>query len=223
MKSLASPIKIILADDHEIFRDGFRSLVQDEVYIDLVAEATNGFSLINMVQLHAPDVILTDIKMPGMNGLEATRQIINKHPHISVLALTMFEEDHLIIDMLSAGAMGYLLKDARKTEIIEAIVAVSQNRQYFCRATDIRLAKLIANHTYDPVRKIRKTYFTVREKEVLILICRECSNKEIAETLSISIRTVEVFRKKLLSKTHCRNMAGLAVFAITHGIYTPGD
>lgn len=221
MKTLSTPIRIILADDHEIFRDGFRSLIESESQIQVVAEAGNGYTLVNMVKLHLPDVIITDIKMPGMSGVEATREIMKFCPQAAIIALTMFEEDHLIIDMLSAGAMGYLLKGARKPEIIEAIISVYNNHTYYCSNIDVRVAKLIANQTYDPVRKIRKTTLTTREKEVLVLICREMSNIEISENLGISFRTVEVFRKKLHAKTKCKNMAGLVIYAVLHGIYTP--
>lgn len=211
-------INIILADDHEIFRDGFRSLIREESSINLVAEAADGYTLLNLADQYKPDIILTDIKMPGLNGIEVTEELLKRYPHSAVIALTMFNEDHMIIDMLSAGAKGYLLKDASKKEIIDAIYTVNKNLPYYCPSTNIKLARLIATNTYDPIRKERKMPLSKRETEILKLLCNEKTNNEISKQLGISLRTVEGFRLKLLSKTKSANLAGLIFFAMRYGL-----
>ncbi len=216
--NLYAPITIILADDHEIFRDGFRSLVQEETAINLVAEAADGYTLLTMVERFKPDVVLTDIKMPGLNGVEATEAITKKYPHIPVIALSMFNDDHLIIDMLAAGAKGFLLKDAGKKPIIEAIFSVHKNQPYYCHATSIKLARLTATDVYDPIRRERKMPLSKREQQVLELLCQEKRNSEIAPMLNISIRTVEGVRFKLHLKANATSLVGLYRFAVRYGI-----
>lgn len=223
MSKLYQTINIILADDHEIFRDGFRSLIQEESSINLVAEAADGYTLLNLADQYKPDIILTDIKMPGLDGIRVTEELVKRYPQSAVIALTMFNEDHMIIDMLSAGASGYLLKDAPKKVIIDAIYAVYKNQPYYCPSTNIKLSRLIASNTYDPIRKERKIPLSKREIEILRLLCREKSNAEISSQLGISLRTVEGFRFKLLSKTKSANLVGLIFFAIRYGLFTPGE
>lgn len=223
MKTTVTPIEIIFADDQEVLRKGFRALLQDEGNIQIVAEASNGNDLLKLVAQHNPDVVLTDIKMPGMNGIEATLKIMQQYPGTAVVAFTMFSEDYLLMDMLEAGALGYVLKDARPSEIIDAIQAAYRNRPYYCPDTKKKLNRLIDANIYDPLHKLRRPLLSNREKQVLILICRECSNQEIASELDISIKTVEIFRKKLYIKTNCRNIAGLVKYAIRLGLFNPLD
>lgn len=211
-------INIILADDHEIFRDGFRSLIDEEPAINLVAEAGDGYTLLTMVSLHNPDVILADIKMPGLNGVAATETLSKTHPHIPVVALSMFNDDHLIIDMLAAGAKGFLLKDAGKKPIIEAIYAVYKNQTFYCHSTAIKLARLIATGVYDPVRRERIMPLSKRERDVLLLLCEEKKTKEIAPILKLSPRTIETVRGKLFAKANAGNLVGLYRFAVRHGL-----
>jgi len=150
MQKLYRSIRIIIADDHEIYRDGLRSILSHNDNIQLVAEAADGSGLLQVTATSDPDVILTDIKMPVMNGIEATRQLSAKFLHIAVVALTMFNEEHHIIDMLAAGAKGYVLKDAPKTEIITAIGTVHRNGNYFCSAIAKKVSSLIAQKIFNP-------------------------------------------------------------------------
>lgn len=216
-----STIKVVIADDHEIYRDGFRSLLQNNDEIELVAEAGNGVSLLEITKMNNPDVVLTDIKMPVMDGIEATRKLNEEFPHIPIIALTMFDEDHYIFDMLSAGARGYVLKDAHKSEILNAIKTVNKNQSYFCKATHLKIGRLIANKLFDPKNNKIMMPLSDREKQILRLVCAQKSNKEISKVLKISVRTVEGFRTILLEKTQSQNMAGLVVFAMRYGIYVP--
>lgn len=211
-------IDIILADDHDIFRDGFRCLIEEADSIKLVAEAADGYSLLNLVDLHQPDVVLTDIRMPGLNGVAATEALTKKYPHLPVVALSMFNEDHLIIDMLAAGAKGFLLKGAPKKTIIEAIQTVYKSQPFYCQGTNIKLARLIATGIFDPIRKERKMELSRREIEILKLLCKEKTNRQIAKELGISLRTVEGARLKMMTKTNSNNLIGLYRYAEKHGL-----
>ncbi len=214
-----SPINIILADDHEIFRDGFRVMLNKIPSINLIGEASNGNELIRISRELKPDVIITDIKMPVMDGIEATRQLTKEFPVIGIIALSMFDEENLIIDMLKAGAKGYLLKNAQKEEIISAVETVYKDETYYCKNTSNRLAQMIANSSYNPYKKIIKPEFTEKEISIIQFICQEYSNKEIADKLNLSKRTVEGYREKILEKIHAKNTAGIVVYAIKNKIF----
>jgi len=214
-------INIIMADDHEIFRDGFAVMFRKSADIKLIAEARNGRQLVTLVEKHNPDIVLTDIKMPDMDGVEATRIITNKFPQVDIIALSMFDDDNLIIDMLEAGAKGYLLKNAHKKEIIEAIRTVNRNDPYYCNHTSAKLAALIATSRFNPNKPVGKIVFNEKELEVMRLICKQFSTKEISEAMHLSGRTIEGYREKILEKTLARNTAGIVVYAIQHGIFKP--
>lgn len=213
------PIRIVLADDHEIYRDGFKGILKKQSGIELVGEAENGEELIALAHKHNPDVIVTDIKMPKVDGIEATKRLTQELPHISIIALSMFDEEDLIIDMLEAGARGYLLKNAHKDEIITAIHTVSKNQNYYCNHTSRKLTKMLAESSYNPSKKLQKPEFTERELAVIKYICQEFSNKEIASALKLSVRTIEGYREKIQEKIHARNTAGIVVYAIKNKIY----
>ncbi len=214
-----SPVRIILADDHEMFREGFKTLIKKQPDIELIGEAEDGKELVQLAGKLLPDVILTDINMPGMNGIEATKAIIAQHPHIFVIALTMFDDEHLIIDMLESGAKGYLLKNAHKSEIFEAIKAVHKGDTYYCRHTSAKLTQLIAKSRYNPYKESKQVIFNQREIEIIRLICEEFSNKEIALRLTLSVRTIEGYRERFQEKMKVRNGAGIVVYAIKNGIF----
>ena len=214
-------IKIVIADDHEIFRDGLKLMLSKYPEIIVIGEAQNGKELIEMVNELQPDVILADIKMPVMDGIEATKKLTQSHPHTGIIGLSMFDEDDLIIDMLEAGAKGYLIKNSDKKEIIEAITTVYKQQPYYCRNTTGKLIQMIANSKFNPYIKKEKLVFSEREKEIMALICQEYTNKEIGEKLFISTRTVEGHRFKLLEKIEVKNTVGLVVYAIKNNIYTP--
>lgn len=211
-------IKIVFADDHEIFRDGFRLMLTRKPEIILLAEAENGRELVQVTRQFQPDVVITDIKMPVMDGIEATRIITGEFPGIGIIGLSMFDEDDLIVDMLEAGAKGYLLKNAGKDQISEAIKAVSDGDPYYCRTTSNKLTQMIAKSRFNPYKKTVKVEFSEREREIIELIAREFSNKEIAEKLFLSIRTVEGHRLKIMEKTGVKNTVGLVVYAIKNNL-----
>jgi len=213
------PIRIVLADDHEIFRDGFQTMLTKHTDVELIGEAENGKELIIQVEKLKPDVIITDIKMPGMDGIEATKILSERFPETGIIALSMFDEDNLVVDMLEAGAKGYLIKNAPKQEILEAIRTVYEKGTYYCHHTSNKLAQMIAKSKFNPYKKQKKIHFTDREIEVIQLICGECSNKEMASQLNLSVRTIEGYRDKVLEKMEVKNTAGIVVYAIKHGFY----
>ena len=219
MQNHYSTISIIIADDHEIFRDGFKVMLKKYPEIKLVGEAENGAELIKLAEKLKPDVILTDIRMPRMDGIEATKELVSKDPSVNIIALSMFDEDNLIIDMLEAGAKGYLLKNTHKEDIIEAIRTLHHGENYYCKLTSAKLIQMISKSRFNPYKKQPKVEFTDKEIEVIRLICEQLLNKEIAERLNLSIRTIEGYREKIQEKMNVRNSAGVAVYAIKNGIY----
>jgi DNA-binding NarL/FixJ family response regulator len=214
-------INVVMADDHELFRDGFRLTLSRTSDIKLVAEACDGKELLEMVQLHQPHVVITDIKMPRMDGIEAARKISALWPDIGIIGLSMFDEEELIIEMLEAGAKGYLVKNADKAEVIDAIKTVYQQEPYYCKQTSNRLAQMIAKSKYNPYSRKKLVTFTDKELEIIHLICEENTNKEIAEKLYLSIRTVEGHRLRILEKMNVKNSIGLVVYAIQHDLFAP--
>jgi len=219
MKESYSPIRIVLADDHEIFRDGFSVMLKKQTEIKLIGEAADGKELIEITERLMPDIILTDIKMPKIDGITATGIIRDRFPGINIIALSMFDDDNLIIDMLEAGAKGYLLKSAHKSEIIDAIKTVYKHETYYCKSTSAKLVHMIAQSRFDPSKEIQKPKFTQKEIEIIRLICQEASNKDIAASLFLSIRTIEGYREKIQEKIKAKNGAGIVVYAIKTGIY----
>ena len=215
-----SVIKVVLADDHEIFRDGFRVMLKKHPTIQLVGEAGDGRELVAKVKALEPDVVVTDIKMPILDGIGATRELIALRPSLGIVALSMFDEENLIMDMLDAGAKGYLLKNAHKKEIFAAIESIYRGDIYYCDHTSSRLINMLAKSSaLHPSKKEVKAEFTSKELEIIQLICKEGSNKEIAEEVNLTVRTIEKYRERIHEKIGARNVAGVVVYAIRHGIY----
>lgn len=219
---LHGTIKVIIADDHEIFRDGLKLMLQKQPDIQLLAEAEDGKELIEKTEQLKPDVVITDVKMPRMDGASATRYLTEHHPDIGIIALTMFDEEEQIIEMLESGAKGYLLKNADKNEIKEAIQSVYDQTPYYCKHTSHRLAQLVAKSKFNPYRQKPKLEFTDREKEIITYICEGITNKEIAEKIFLSVRTVEGLRMKIMEKMNVKNTAGIIIYAIKNGHYSAG-
>jgi DNA-binding NarL/FixJ family response regulator len=211
-------IRLGIADDHKIFRNGLKATLEDCPGFHLVVEASNGKQLLAQVAVNAPDVILMDIKMPEMDGIQATAQVKQHYPHIKVLALSMFNEDKYIIDMMKAGASGYLLKNAEPEEIIGAINTVYQKDYYFNEQLSITLIKQLAGNSHSGAFPVSLSDFSEREIEVLRLVCQEYSNQEIADKIFLSVRTVEGYRARLFEKTRSKNLVGLVIFALKTGI-----
>jgi two-component system, NarL family, response regulator NreC len=213
-----STIRLVIADDHEIFRDGLALMLSKQQDIQLIGQAENGRQLTSLVRELQPDVVMTDVKMPVMDGIEATRSLLAENPDLQIIALSMFDEENLIVDMLEAGAKGYLLKNADKQEILDAIHSVYQGKPYYCHHTTSRLASLISKSKFNPYRKKELLVFTDREKEIIRLICQQLTAQEIADKVFLSKRTVEGHRTKILEKMNVKNTAGVVIYALRHRI-----
>lgn len=212
-----STIQIVIADDMPIFLEGFRLLIEQEGGLKVTGKAHNGEELLKLVKQEDPDIVITDIEMPVMNGIEATKILKEKFPTMGILAMTMYGDDHFIKDMLEAGADGYLLKSSSREELYTAIKQVYSGQNYFCNAMTMRMAKIIS--TTHVLSRQPKIEFTEKETEIIKLICEQYASKEIADKTSLTYRTVEKYRAIILEKTGSKNTAGLVVYAIRHGIY----
>lgn len=213
------PIKILLADDHRVIRDGIRSYLEDETRYEVVGEAESGEEAIVKAKELQPDVILMDLSMGGISGIESTRQIVESTPDIRILALTMHNEPQYIKQMMDAGAAGYLLKNSDDVEVKRAIDTVMKGEMYYSgEVTKIVMSSLTNKKSLRKAPVTGEIQLTSREKEVLELILKEYSNQEIADELFISARTVEVHKRNLIEKTGAKNLAGLVLYAISNNL-----
>ncbi|MEO1259288.1 MAG: response regulator transcription factor [Bacteroidota bacterium] len=211
-------IKLAIADDQKLFLKGLKFIIQTFENVEIVAEANDGQELLDKIELAHPDVVLSDIKMPGMDGIEATKIIKSRYPEIKVILLTMYDDERLISHVMEIGANGYLLKDEDSEVVQEAIHSVMEKGFYFNDYVSRALLKQVkSKNKLSPTEILSNSpqmNLSPRELEVLQLICQEMSTNEIAEKLFISARTVEGHRKKLLEKTEVKNVAGLVIYAV---------
>ena len=209
-------VRIIIADDHQLFIEGIQALVKSMKNIEIVAEVANGQLLIETLEHTACDLILMDINMPILDGIEATKQIKKTHPNIKILMLTMFSSKDYIEKLLRAGADGYLLKNTDIVELKEAIDTLMEGNSYFSKEVTERIMEGLQKKKHEDKSK-HLIELTEREIDVLKLIVQEFTTAEIAEKLYISTHTVETHRKNLISKLNVRNIAGLVKYAMQNG------
>lgn len=213
------PTKVLLADDHRVIRDGIRSYLEDDSRYEVVGEAESGEQAIIKASELEPDVILMDLSMGGISGIETTRKIIDTGTDIRILALTMHNEPQYIKQMMDAGAAGYLLKNSDDVEVKKAIDTVMKGEMYYSgEVTKIVMSSLTNKKNLRKAPVTGEIQLTSREKEVLELILKEYSNQEIADELFISARTVEVHKRNLIEKTGAKNLAGLVLYAISNNL-----
>lgn len=211
-------IRVVLADDHTVVRQGFRSLLQEDKSIDVVGEAENGRDAVLIVKKYLPDVVVLDISMPILNGVQATRQIRKFNPKIKILILSMHKDEEYVREVFLAGATGYILKQTTGPDLISAIKEVNRGNAY--------ISPSITKHLVSEYREIvkggklagKRTGLTPREMEVLQLIAEGNSNKKIAEQLFISIKTVETHRQKIMDVLNIHDVAGLTRYAIVNRV-----
>lgn len=194
-------IRVLIADDHTLFRDGVRALLSSAADTECVEEAATGDEAVTLAASTQPDVIVMDIQMPGLNGVEATRRITAMSPHIRVLMVTMFEDDQSVFTAIRAGARGYVLKGARHEEMLRAIRAVAQGEAIFSPAIAARLMDFFARMRLEATRQIFPE-LSEREREILALIAQGLKNAEIARQLVLSEKTVRNHVSNILSKLH---------------------
>jgi DNA-binding NarL/FixJ family response regulator len=213
-----SKIKIAIADDYKIYRDGLKVGLSADENLDVILEADNGEDLMKALETNTPDVIIMDLKMPFMDGMEATKAVRKKYPAIKVLVVTMYDDDKFIIHLMENGANGYLLKNAEPDDIRKSIYAVHENGYYFNDLVNkALLKKLVLKNNLKPSFN-QNVELTERELEVLKLICEEKTAAEIAKQIFLSPRSVEGIRQRLIEKVGVRNTAGLVMFAIKNGL-----
>lgn len=209
-------IKVVIADDHQMFIDGIKALLVNEKSIQVVGEALNGKKVLDLLEQQQADIMLLDVNMPEMDGIEATRIIRQRFPSVKILMLTMYNNTEFIFGLMNAGASGYILKNTGKTELLEAIHAVFSGKTFYSKEVSDSILQNLPKNPGE--KKLEEVHLTEREKEVLKLIAQEFNTQEIAAQLFISTNTVETHRKNLLSKLHAKNIAGLVKFAIQTGL-----
>jgi DNA-binding NarL/FixJ family response regulator len=211
-------IKIALADDYKIFREGLKVSLSSDDQINVIHEADNGEDLLTNIEKDKPNLIIMDLKMPIMDGMEATQIIRKKYPEINILVVSMYDDDKFIIHLMEIGANGYLLKNAEPDEIRKAIHAVTENGYYFNDLVNKALLKKLVIRSNIKPSFNENVELTERELEVLKLICEEKTATEIGKEIFLSPRSVEGIRQRLIEKVGVRNMAGLVMFAAKSGI-----
>jgi two-component system response regulator NreC len=211
-------IKLVLADDHAVVRSGLRMLLQAQPDMEIVGEAESGAQALAQVRSLQPDVILMDIQMPGMNGIEATRQIKAVYADTAVLVLTMHEDDQYFFEMLQAGASGYLPKRAAPDELVRAIRTVSRGEVFLFPSLATRLVQSYVGGDVAEDSVALVSDLTPREKEVLVLIAEGFTNPEIAEELVISVKTVDRHRENIMRKLNLHSRIDLVKYALRQGL-----
>jgi two-component system response regulator DegU len=211
-------IKLAVVDDQHLFRKGLISLIKEFDELDIVIEASNGDELIEKLKTSKkPAVILLDLEMPGMDGIETTGYLQRKYPEIKILILTMHNEEEIILHLIEKGAHGFLLKDHPIETLVDAIYAVIDNGYYFNdHVSKVMVKGLMRTQKIKP--SFSEVRLTEREIDVIRLICKEYTNKEIAEKLFISVRTVDGHREKILQKTKAKNTVGIVMFAVKNNM-----
>lgn len=208
-------IKIIVADDHQMFIDGISSILSGVEEIQIVAQAINGTEVLDVLQKYETDVILLDINMPKMNGLDTLRKLRKDFPEVQVLMLTMYNTREYISQVIGAGAKGYILKNTGKEELLLAINTVYKGETYFSKEITDTVMQSIRNQK---TISDEQAQLSKREIEIIKLIAQENTTKEIAQKLFISVNTVETHRKNILSKLNVKNSAGVIKYALQNGI-----
>jgi two-component system, NarL family, response regulator NreC len=209
-------IRVVLADDHEIVRQGLVSLLTNSGSCQVVGQAANGIDAVQMALEKRPNVLVVDISMPGLNGIEVVRRINQQLPECKTLVLTMHEEQEYVIHMVKAGASGYLVKDSASKELIDAIVMLSQGKSYFGQYA----SQILAEQYRNPIKNIDDPYgnLTEREREVFHCVIQGQTTKEVARKLDISVKTAENHRGRIMDKLDVNNTAELVRYAAKKGL-----
>jgi DNA-binding NarL/FixJ family response regulator len=205
--------KVMIVEDHAIFREGLKRVLKEMPSVELVGEAENGAIFLEMLKKVKPDVVLMDIQMPVMDGIEATEKALKLYPSMKILVISMFGEEEYVYSMVEKGVAGFILKTSGILDLERAINKVSTGQQYYSEEIMGLLVKKV--RSIDSVEKIT---FTEKETEVLRMLCKGLSNHEIADKLFMSVRTVEGYRNKLLQKTDSPNVINLVIYALKNKI-----
>ena len=207
------PVRLAIADDHPFFIDGFYAALQGYAQVKMAGSALNGQQLLALVNESLPDVVFTDIQMPVMDGIEATRQIKEQHPYIHVVGFSAFAEDQCVSDMLEAGASGYLLKNDDISEVLKAIDTVMSGVMCYSPQVSYRLVAQMKRTDNIPMKPAAKPHFSAFEMTVMIETANELTSKDIAVKMGVDVRSVESAKGRLIKKIGCRNSVGIANYA----------
>ena len=207
-------INIFLVDDHALFREGLRFLLQKMDFVDQILDAKNGAEFLEKIVEVKDCIVLMDIEMPVMNGIEATRKALELDANLKILALSMYSEESYLSSMIEAGASGFLLKNSSFKEVKNALIDVMEGKNYYSQDIIQSILEIMTHKINNPGKD--RDDITQREKDILYYICKGFSNAEIAQKLGISKRTVDKHRENLLQKTESRNTANLVTYAIKH-------
>ncbi len=215
---MAKKIKIIIAEDHALYRDGLKTMLSLHNEFEIIAEAVNGGELIKLFEFHRPDVVLMDINMPEVNGIEATKFVAEHFKDTKVIAITMNDEKSSIMDMMDAGANGYVLKSEDKEEIIKAIYTVLNGDDYYSKNVENSIINLIHSKKSTDNHK-KSVYFNEKELQLINYLCEEFNSDEIAKTMFLSKKTIDGLRLKIKNELNVRNSIGIVKYAIKNGLY----
>ena len=216
------PVRILIADDHEIVRRGLRAVLENQPNWMVVSEAITGRDAIEKAKEYTPDIAIVDIGMPELNGLEATRQILKLLPQTEILILTMHESEQIVREVLAAGARGYVLKSDAGKDLVAAVDALCQHRTFFSSKVSEMLLHTYLRHGDRPeAAEITRSRLTAREREIVQLLAEGKSNKEVAQTLNISIKTAETHRTNIMNKLDLRSITELVRYAVRNHIVAP--
>ena len=219
---MSEPVRVVIVDDDDLMRAGLRSVLASDEAIEVVGEAGDGRDAVEEMRRFAPDVVLMDIRMPGLDGISATREVLRIAPDVKVVVLTTFEDDDYIFDALSAGASGFLLKRTKPEELIAAIHTVADGDSLLSPSVTRRVIDRMATQPVAGLSGARLDDLTPREREVLELVGRGLSNREIAESFVIEESTVKTHVKRILMKLGLRDRVQAVILAYETGLIRPG-
>ncbi len=211
-------IRILLADDHTVVRKGLRLLLESHAGFEVVADAADGREAVALAEQHKPDVIVIDVAMPNLNGIEAARQIGAKSPLTAVVFLSMHSDESYVLKALKAGARGYLLKDSAEYDLVSAVKAVSEGKAFFSPAISKMLVEDYMRRMQEEQVEDSYDLLTTREREVLQLLAEGKNNKEVAQVLNLSLYTVETHRGNIFQKLNLHSSADLILYAVRKGV-----
>jgi DNA-binding NarL/FixJ family response regulator len=209
MTPMSTKMKVFIVEDHAIFREGLKRVIAEMDDVELIGEAENGATFLEQLKKCSPDIVLMDIQMPVMDGLEATERALKYDPSLKILVISMFGEEEYVYSMVEKGVSGFILKTSGIQDLERAIKRICNGQQYYSEEIMGLLVKKVRQ-----IDSVEKIVFTEKEMEVLRMLCKGSSNNEIAEKLFLSIRTVEGYRNKLLQKTGSTNVINLVIFAL---------
>lgn len=210
---IGKKMRIVLADDHAVVRQGFKMILASQADMEVVGEAANGREALTICESLQPDVVVMDVTMPELNGIEATRRIMDASPRTRILALSMHKDSVYVREILRAGARGYLLKDSADTDLLNAVRAIGKGEGYLSPSVSDAVLTDYRKHVTDPIDLL-----TSREREVLQMIAEGLTNKEIANKLNLSVYTVEAHRGRIMEKLNLHSTGEMVRFAVRHGL-----